>query len=117
MSNALLGANNNCVCETRDVHRIRPPLRGEQCGGHGWRDGGGEGRAGPDLLRAELREGNVRELIPESSARFSVWEPDDRRTFVTSLRDQGEAGSIPEQETYGGGSGGSPERRPGPLPA
>lgn len=44
--------------------------------------------AGPDRLRADLGDGNVRELIPESGARFSVWEPDDRGTFVTFLRDQ-----------------------------
>jgi hypothetical protein len=44
--------------------------------------------AGTDRLRAELSDGNVRELIPESSARFSVWEPDHRGTFITFLRDQ-----------------------------
>ena len=44
--------------------------------------------AGTDRLRADLNDGNVRELIPESSARFSVWEPDDRGTLVTFLRDQ-----------------------------
>lgn len=43
--------------------------------------------AGADRLRAELSDGNVRELIPESSARFSVWEPDHRGTFVTFVRD------------------------------
>jgi hypothetical protein len=44
--------------------------------------------AGTDRLRAELSDGNVRELIPESSARFSVWEPDHTGTLVTFLRDQ-----------------------------
>jgi hypothetical protein len=44
--------------------------------------------AGTDRLLAELSDGNVRELIPESSTRFSVWEPDRRGTFVTFLRDQ-----------------------------
>jgi hypothetical protein len=43
--------------------------------------------AGADRLRAELSDGNVRELIPESGVRFSVWEPDLRGTFVTFLRD------------------------------
>lgn len=48
--------------------------------------------AAPDRLRADLSDGNVRELIPESSARFSVWEPDHRGTFLTFLRDQ--AGNV-----------------------
>ena len=59
--------------------------------------------AGPDRLRADLSDGNVRELIPESSARFSVWEPDHRGTFVTFLRDQ--AGKVTGfvADTRGGG--------------
>ena len=44
--------------------------------------------AGKDCLHAELSDGNVRELIPESRARFSVWEPDHRGTLVTFLRDK-----------------------------
>ncbi len=59
--------------------------------------------AGTDRLRAELNDGNVRELIPESSARFSVWEPDHEGTFVTFLRDQ--AGKVTGfvADTRGGG--------------
>jgi hypothetical protein len=44
--------------------------------------------AGTDRLRAELSDGNLRELIPESPASFSVWEPDHRGTIVTFLRDE-----------------------------
>jgi hypothetical protein len=59
--------------------------------------------AGTDRLRAELSDGIVRELIPESSARFSVWEPDRRGTVVTFLRDQ--AGKVTGfvADTSGGG--------------
>lgn len=59
--------------------------------------------AGTDRLRAELSDGNVRELIPESSARFSVWEPDHTGTLVTFLRDQ--AGKVTGfvADTRGGG--------------
>lgn len=44
--------------------------------------------AATDRLRVELSDGNVRELITESSTRFSVWEPDHGGTFVTFIRDQ-----------------------------
>jgi len=43
--------------------------------------------AAPDRLRAELKDGVLRELIPESTVKFSVWEPDQRGTYVTFLRD------------------------------
>jgi hypothetical protein len=60
--------------------------------------------AGTDRLRAELSDGNVRELIPESSATFSVWEPDHTGTPVTFLHDQ--AGKVTGfvADTRGGGS-------------
>ena len=41
-----------------------------------------------DRLHAELSSGGaVRELIPESTVRFSVWEPDQQGTFVIFLDD------------------------------
>jgi hypothetical protein len=59
--------------------------------------------AGSDRLRADLSDGSVRELIPESSARFSVWEPDHRGSFVTFVRDQ--AGKVTGFVTDTGGAG------------
>jgi hypothetical protein len=44
--------------------------------------------AGGDRLRAELSDGIARDLIAVSSTSFSVWEPDDKGTVVTFLRDQ-----------------------------